>query len=517
MRHKLELLFFTFVLVVLCREPFRMFFSEMSHWNMSFLSHTASEKNKAFARSTALYRLLAYMDKSLADDAYILTFRQADTGYYIDRKFLYYLDPKLSKIYSAQTEDQIYRELNTLGVTHIVVPGYGVPHIYNTLLADFIADPAFVDLQFDAGGYRLFQIRKAQVRLTERTPVRLDIVWSQSDPGHIRTHIPQEILAIEQQDVLPGAVKETYSGAGTLSVSPEGLGGEIKVHGGYLYKIDSLIEGESLAAVSTFFYSQKGLLSSRRGWFGVVSGEKKMSFLVRAPADSRYLRLVFGLNGTGNLKVKELTVSRYDDFSISAKESYERSAHLWSFDFPKGSGVLLDWGLKKKNEKNWIFIEGKKGGEVFSLKSEWFHLPALDGILKIKSLISGCQELKVLLVNKSGSVNKLVSHFGLSENELLIDTRLALRNDLWQRQRGALERLKTWISGIVWKLLNFKFRSAVIPKHDPDLQFRMEYLVAEGKAGAYSCPLPSVSVHSLGVTRCPDSGQCDQTIYKKVF
>jgi len=94
----------------------------------------------------------------LPPSARVLTLKPADM-FYSRRRMLSYLDPSMLDFYRLQDPAQGTRWLAGRGVTHIHLPDYWLPPLYNSTLDDLLADPGLTQLVADEGGYQVFGLR----------------------------------------------------------------------------------------------------------------------------------------------------------------------------------------------------------------------------------------------------------------------------------------------------------------------------------------------------------------------
>lgn len=114
------------------------------------------------------YNAVAHLARETPPDALVLSMKPADM-YYAKRRMLSYLDPAMVPFYGLETPEAARAWLHQKGVTHIHVPNYFLPPIYNSQLMTLIADPALSDLVFDDDYhqvYTLHQVEKPQMPAT---------------------------------------------------------------------------------------------------------------------------------------------------------------------------------------------------------------------------------------------------------------------------------------------------------------------------------------------------------------
>ncbi len=91
------------------------------------------------------YVLTDYMRTNTPDDALLLSIKPADM-YYADRRMISYLDERLIPFYREENPSEAVAMLRQLGITHVHVPDYGIPPLYNSTLHEILRSPALSDL-----------------------------------------------------------------------------------------------------------------------------------------------------------------------------------------------------------------------------------------------------------------------------------------------------------------------------------------------------------------------------------
>jgi hypothetical protein len=79
--------------------------------------------------------------------------------FYAGRTMVSYLDPRLLPFYAEREPGQAAQRLRDLGITHVHLPDYWLPPIYNSALERLLANPALAELDFEANGYQIYRLR----------------------------------------------------------------------------------------------------------------------------------------------------------------------------------------------------------------------------------------------------------------------------------------------------------------------------------------------------------------------
>ncbi len=124
---------------------------------------------------------MEYLREHTPVDTLILSERPADL-YYSQRKMISYLDPRLLPLYAISDPHEGVRMLRALGVTHIQIPGYSHPSLYNSVVQRITGDPTITDLVYANVADHLYALSPSQKRVStapiDLTPGKQD--WVQA-------------------------------------------------------------------------------------------------------------------------------------------------------------------------------------------------------------------------------------------------------------------------------------------------------------------------------------------------
>lgn len=98
----------------------------------------------------------------------VLTLKPADM-FYSRQRMLSYLDPSMLDFYRLGNAAEAARWLRDRGVTHVHVPDYWLPPLYNSALQELLATDVLAELVEDQGGYQLYRLRDGSVGLPAAT------------------------------------------------------------------------------------------------------------------------------------------------------------------------------------------------------------------------------------------------------------------------------------------------------------------------------------------------------------
>jgi len=103
------------------------------------------------------YSLVKWMNDNINKEGIVFSMKPADM-YYSKIRMVSYLDARLLSFYSEADTRAAYRRLLNLGVTHIHVPDYGLPPLYNSRLYAILRDPSLSALAFQTVGGKIYAL-----------------------------------------------------------------------------------------------------------------------------------------------------------------------------------------------------------------------------------------------------------------------------------------------------------------------------------------------------------------------
>lgn len=125
-------------------------------------AHTAPTASGAPAPERRLerwgpYAAMAYLRRATPPPSTVLSLKPADM-FYAGRTMVSYLDPRLLPFYGERAPPAAAAGLRALGVTHVHLPDYWLPPVYNSALGALLADPALAELSFERNGYQIYRL-----------------------------------------------------------------------------------------------------------------------------------------------------------------------------------------------------------------------------------------------------------------------------------------------------------------------------------------------------------------------
>ena len=110
-------------------------------------------------RQWPAYGAIEYLRNNVPLQSVVFTMKPSDM-YYCESRMLSYLDPRMIPFY-LETDVMLARQrLRGLGVSHLHIPDYSLPPVYNSALQEMIARPDLTKLVFSSGGYQIYELRK---------------------------------------------------------------------------------------------------------------------------------------------------------------------------------------------------------------------------------------------------------------------------------------------------------------------------------------------------------------------
>jgi 4-amino-4-deoxy-L-arabinose transferase-like glycosyltransferase len=117
-----------------------------------------------FAKRAALDWSPARLERVLADRARpgekVLSFRQADTGFYTSVPFISHMDERVLPVFDAPDALSAYNRLLALGVRWIYVPGYAMPEIFNSVIERLLFNTRLTSLIAEDAGWKVVRLRE---------------------------------------------------------------------------------------------------------------------------------------------------------------------------------------------------------------------------------------------------------------------------------------------------------------------------------------------------------------------
>jgi len=327
-----------------------------------------SDWSKLINSEDDLYEVIKYVKDETNKDSLFLVFRQSEFVYYAGRRYIDDSDPILIGLYRMLDKYKAYNCLQELGIDYIYLPKYMTPTFYNTQICHITADPELCELIKSIGGYRLFRFHKVK-RKVYMSPVKItnaDFSLRRPDgksPAGWTLYTNEKKDKAENWSMAKDQDGESvltvnnwdkgntylYSGDGPIDFLPHrcfSFGRRIEPD--TMYHFNARLKGDGIFKVFLAEFNAEGKYSWVPLWDAVLSEDYKNienSFVTSE--DAHEYRIIFILEGKGELNIKNVSMERID-FPGEDRPALDHA--LGNKDGPDDSGGLLqDYNLYKEN------------------------------------------------------------------------------------------------------------------------------------------------------------------------
>lgn len=133
------------------------------------------------------FRLIGQINRSLAEldpseKLLVMVFRPSDAAYYARFPTISYLQPQLLPAFTAANHVNTYRFIHNFGITHLLVPAYGMGEIENSPFSQLLKDAGLVSVEAEADGTRFYRLTGSSPVLPKHPPLPL---LSPGDVAHV--------------------------------------------------------------------------------------------------------------------------------------------------------------------------------------------------------------------------------------------------------------------------------------------------------------------------------------------
>jgi hypothetical protein len=282
-------------------------------------AHAGSFQETVLQKNPA-YNAVEYLRRHVPSAAIVFSLKPADM-FYSGRRMLSYLDPRLIPFYRESDTLGAWRILRELGVSHLHVPDYSLPPIYNSTVQEIIARPDLARLVFSSGGYQIYELHSKSDFLFG-TPVDISpdaVHWDQVKQIVIGGRKSLFKLALSTSayqsnntsvpDNSPFFQRERSTlllgGTGKIPES-SGKSGDISVSGSREYLLDLHLVGQAFAQVYLMQYDTAGRLldQSLIGEVAVGRHHSKRQFLRRFITNPNSCSVRIGVEYRGNTSLQ---------------------------------------------------------------------------------------------------------------------------------------------------------------------------------------------------------------------
>lgn len=337
----------------------------------AFSAHTwnDSESEKLLAYDDGRYQAIRYANLNLGEDAVTLTFRQSDFAFYSNGDYRSHLDNSLLELFEVEGIERLAHALREHEITHLLVPGYALPAIYNSAFADLIGSPCLAEIVFQAGGYRLFELidgdcsgspQALELNLEEFTAAKSGRYWprvagkASKLEGANSVNVFDGAAWVSEMEFLsclsPADLLDQACHLDSSRVSD-------RIHS---LDVEWMVKGK--VEIYLYGYDVKGrLIEAFPIWGQIGNGSVKRTRVQFAlPVLSRSFRIGFRLAGATNISLLDLSLYRWDRSVPASQRRIIRAVNAgWRAEAPGRSSTRLDWGMMSSGEGFIVATDGR--------------------------------------------------------------------------------------------------------------------------------------------------------------
>lgn len=270
------------------------------------------------------YRAIEYLKEKTPLKALVLSLKPSDM-YYTNRRMLSCLDPKLLPFYREQDPLVGWEMLRTLGVTHIYVPDYSMPPMYNSVLLTIMGRPDLAKLVFSNGGYQVYELNSAKTAASASVDNSVDLTpgpmaWIQAQKFVFGGRKRLNRFNASQRPLNPGEFSSLrfrfplflreWSMTAQSEVVP--LPGrqisqsQVQVNGPTEYRLELELEGHAFAEIYLTHLDIHNNQVAEEALGGIALGQRypKRLFIRRFTVDPKVSAIRVGVEHRGDTKVR---------------------------------------------------------------------------------------------------------------------------------------------------------------------------------------------------------------------
>ncbi|WP_240231806.1 ArnT family glycosyltransferase [Devosia lacusdianchii] len=217
------------------------------------------------------YQLTDYLRNQTPADSVVFSLKPSDM-YYAHRRQIGYLDPRLVPLYEADTVTDGAGVLGNLGIDYIHVPSYGLPPLYNSVLADILRDRRVTTLLVSNGGGQIYQLAASPAALAEDIDITPGAIqWGRQALFELGGRKRLSALESSELGVWEGNTSEATSPFGLFQRSlltavqtgaPDLAAGAIAATGASEIGIDLDVHGRGLMSLTAHLYRENGAMDA---------------------------------------------------------------------------------------------------------------------------------------------------------------------------------------------------------------------------------------------------------------
>ena len=452
----ISLKFLIVVASAACLYPsYSIFVARLEPFALSPRTIFDNESKKLSVVNDGRYKLITYINHNLSMDDKVLTFRQSDVAFYQEVPFRSHLAADLVDIYASASVSEGIEKLREFGITHLFIPNYAIPAIYNSFIQGAIGDIRYSTLIAQHNGYQLFALNQTgDVNARRKSIYQLDLnIWPDSweiiegkefsfeqlysearrNPvisyggGFVSDNIGENKISFVSARG-PKRIAPIFSGAMLPLKKAE------RVQDDFYFSLHSNIKLDGQVRVHLIEYDDLGILINRSiiGHVlhnGLSEKELNLQFLTLIDTDS--IRLEFELDGSGQFEVVNAELFSLQGEFIRKLQRYKLSNALISgYEVPSSDYAF--YGMNDSEGKE-FFISGLDSRSL-SFKSPVYQAEALPTALSFKASGKGMLDVRLDVTcntKQACEISKRLGTFALGEtkNEFRLESLSKLLED----------------------------------------------------------------------------------------
>lgn len=434
-------LFFIFALCVTIFLPSYYTLGTVQTFSILPSSLNDDDWTKALISRHTSPHIIQYIHKYTPTDSIFLVFRPSGFAYYAKRKFISYLDPRLVSLYTTSDTILAYNLLQQLKIDYIYVPYYLPPAFYNSQIFRIAGNPRFANLEFEHNDYRLYKINRKleKIQLTSLELRNSDFSEKNKNgtgPAYWQIYSSvkkynarnweisvdkqgESFVLIWNENRFLNRGNKTYlfSGRGTLNIPPSNTFESAPLIPSHPYRLTASVKGKGLLKVWLVEYS----LSVPEGrwkkiWESHLVDDHytliENQFLTMS--DAQEYRIVFSLEGVGNLYINKVDFQKIDSVGIPNKMYLQRPEDWRGGAMFLSSLDSLSWGYTTdSNTGNYgLFIRQHASRDYFLKSTGGVPIPRGVSLIQINAAVKGKSYISLILTCLSYDVdgeNKIIT------------------------------------------------------------------------------------------------------------
>lgn len=258
-----------------------------------------------------------YLNQHTLDTSIVLSLRPADM-YYVKRRMISYLDPRLISFYREKDKNVAVSILKDLGISYVYLTDYALPSFYNSILQEILMDKDLATLEFDMKGYQVYALKPSKQQVTETYNMINDeaawtkkcqlVIGGRKAIKYVDLYLSEEkidLTKISQPCLDTPLFHRDYI---TLLLS-KGM----EVTPGQEYGLNVGLEGDGYIQFWLVYYDKHGEINKRILYGDTLLSDSRprqtFNRRFKVPADAAFIRLGVEHKGYSRIRIKEVELS----------------------------------------------------------------------------------------------------------------------------------------------------------------------------------------------------------------